>query len=49
MADWYVCSTPAGVGWTKTPRKLLQDGTDFRVHVSHGVGTLINRVRAEQH
>lgn len=39
--------TPAGVGWTKNPRKLLRDGTEFRVHVSHGVGTLINKIKAE--
>jgi 2-keto-4-pentenoate hydratase/2-oxohepta-3-ene-1,7-dioic acid hydratase in catechol pathway len=39
--------TPAGVGWSRNPRKLLRDGCQFSVHVSHGVGTLINKIEAE--
>ncbi|CAO1637703.1 unnamed protein product [Jaminaea pallidilutea] len=38
--------TPAGVGWTRQPRLTLRDGDDFRVEVSHGVGTLVSRFSA---
>lgn len=41
-------STPAGVGWSSEPQTLLKDGDDFRVFVSHGVGTLINQVVEEE-
>ncbi|KAK4332245.1 putative Mitochondrion protein [Rhodotorula toruloides] len=40
--------TPAGVGWSASPRKLLKDGDEFRVFVSHGVGTLINKIVEEK-
>ncbi|CAO1618750.1 unnamed protein product [Parajaminaea phylloscopi] len=40
--------TPAGVGWTMQPRSTLQDGDEFRVSVTHGVGTLVNRTVREQ-
>ncbi|GAA5932239.1 hypothetical protein JCM3775_001169 [Rhodotorula graminis] len=40
--------TPAGVGWSSEPQTLLKDGDDFRVFVSHGVGTLINQVVEEK-
>ncbi|BGP18776.1 hypothetical protein JCM10213_004265 [Rhodosporidiobolus nylandii] len=40
--------TPAGVGWSTEPRRLLKDGDEFRVFVSHGVGTLINKVVEEK-
>ncbi|TNY21989.1 putative mitochondrion protein [Rhodotorula diobovata] len=40
--------TPAGVGWSTAPQTLLKDGDDFRVFVSHGVGTLINKVVEEK-
>ncbi|GAA5854780.1 hypothetical protein JCM8547_004070 [Rhodosporidiobolus lusitaniae] len=40
--------TPAGVGWSTEPRKLLQNGDEFRVFVSHGVGTLINKIVEEK-
>lgn len=41
-------STPAGVGWSSTPKNLLQDGDEFSVYVSHGVGTLINKIQEER-
>jgi len=40
--------TPAGVGWSSEPRITLKDGDEFRVFVSHGVGTLINKIVEEQ-
>ncbi|SJX66453.1 uncharacterized protein SRS1_21045 [Sporisorium reilianum f. sp. reilianum] len=39
--------TPAGIGWTATPRRTLQHGDTFTVTVSNGVGSLINRVHFE--
>ncbi|KAK8870093.1 hypothetical protein IAR55_000663 [Kwoniella newhampshirensis] len=43
-----ITGTPAGVGWTASPRTTLKDGDEFRVFVSHGVGTLINRIEEEK-
>jgi hypothetical protein len=40
--------TPAGVGWSAQPRTLLKDGDEFRVYLSHGVGTLINKIEEEK-
>ena len=42
------CSTPPGIGWAKEPRRMLKHGDEFRVHVSHGVGTLINGIEFEK-
>ena len=42
-----IYSTPAGVGWTANPRVTLKEGDEFRVEISHGVGTLINQVVEE--
>ncbi|OCF75611.1 mitochondrial protein [Kwoniella mangroviensis CBS 8886] len=42
------CYTPAGVGWTASSRVTLRDGDEFRVFVSHGVGTLINKIEEEK-
>ncbi|TKY86965.1 hypothetical protein EX895_003642 [Sporisorium graminicola] len=39
--------TPAGIGWTASPRRTLQDGDTFTVTVSNGVGSLINQVEFE--
>ncbi|SPO31491.1 related to 2-keto-4-pentenoate hydratase/2-oxohepta-3-ene-1,7-dioic acid hydratase (catechol pathway) [Ustilago trichophora] len=40
--------TPAGIGWTSKPRRTLQHGDVFTVTISHGVGSLINKVRFEE-
>ncbi|KAJ9104358.1 hypothetical protein QFC19_004000 [Naganishia cerealis] len=40
--------TPAGVGWSFEPKNLLHDGDEFSVYVSHGVGTLINKIVEEK-
>lgn len=42
-----ITGTPAGVGWTQQPRTLLHDGDEFRVEISNGVGTLINKIVEE--
>lgn len=36
--------TPGGIGFFAKPQNLLCDGDDFRVHISGGLGTLINKV-----
>lgn len=43
-----ITGTPAGVGWVREPRTLLHDGAEFRVSISHGVGTLINKIVEEK-
>ncbi|WVW83546.1 hypothetical protein I302_105567 [Kwoniella bestiolae CBS 10118] len=43
-----ITGTPAGVGWSAKPRITLKDGDEFRVFVSHGVGTLINKIVEEK-
>jgi len=40
--------TPPGVGWKANPRRMLKEGDEFRVFVSHGVGTLINKIEEEK-
>ncbi|WWC61517.1 uncharacterized protein I303_104101 [Kwoniella dejecticola CBS 10117] len=39
-----ITGTPAGVGWSADPKITLHHGDEFRVSVSHGVGTLISRI-----
>ncbi|KAK1926854.1 putative mitochondrion protein [Papiliotrema laurentii] len=43
-----ITGTPAGVGWSSSPRVVLHDGDEFHVTVSHGVGTLVSRIVEEQ-
>ncbi|KAK4688060.1 hypothetical protein P7C73_g2061, partial [Tremellales sp. Uapishka_1] len=43
-----ITGTPAGVGFVSEPKRRLKEGDEFRVCVSHGVGTLINRIREEE-
>lgn len=38
--------TPAGIGFFRQPRVVLQDGDDIRVSIS-SIGTLVNKVRYE--
>jgi 2-keto-4-pentenoate hydratase/2-oxohepta-3-ene-1,7-dioic acid hydratase in catechol pathway len=38
--------TPAGIGYFRQPRVILQDGDDVRVNIS-SIGTLVNKVRYE--
>ncbi|WWC63708.1 uncharacterized protein I303_106313 [Kwoniella dejecticola CBS 10117] len=43
-----ITGTPAGVGFTADPKITLKDCDEFRVFVSQGVGTLINKIVEEQ-
>ncbi|BEJ15685.1 hypothetical protein CspHIS471_0502900 [Cutaneotrichosporon sp. HIS471] len=43
-----ITGTPAGVGWGKNPKSLLHDGDDFRVNITGGIGTLINKIVEEK-
>ncbi|KAF2813632.1 Fumarylacetoacetase, C-terminal-like protein [Mytilinidion resinicola] len=40
--------TPHGIGVSKTPPVFLKDGDDLRVVMSHGLGSLVNRVVYEE-
>ncbi|KAI1812825.1 5-carboxymethyl-2-hydroxymuconate isomerase [Poronia punctata] len=39
--------TPAGIGYFREPRVVLEDGGEVRVEIE-GIGTLVNRVRYEE-
>lgn len=39
--------TPSGIGYFKEPRVYLENGSDIRVFIGGGIGTLINKVRYE--
>ncbi|KAI1860133.1 hypothetical protein JX265_010057 [Neoarthrinium moseri] len=40
--------TPHGIGVSKTPPVYLKPGDDIRIVMSHGLGSLVNRVEYEQ-
>jgi len=40
----FLTGTPAGIGYFKNPRVVLEEGGDIRVEIEN-IGTLINRVR----
>lgn len=42
----FLTGTPAGIGFFRQPRVVLEDGDDIRVYVEN-VGTLINKVHYE--
>ncbi|KAH8585708.1 fumarylacetoacetate hydrolase [Bisporella sp. PMI_857] len=42
----FLTGTPAGIGFFREPRVVLQDGGDIRVHIEK-IGTLINKIRYE--
>ncbi|GAA6041913.1 hypothetical protein JCM8097_000218 [Rhodosporidiobolus ruineniae] len=39
--------TPAGIGFFFNPPEILRDGDEFKVTLSGGIGTLVNRVEYE--
>ncbi|RDW75505.1 fumarylacetoacetate FAA hydrolase family protein [Coleophoma cylindrospora] len=41
----FITGTPAGIGYFRNPRVVLEDGGDMRVEISGGIGTLVNKVR----
>ena len=38
--------TPAGIGFFRTPKVVLEDGGDIRIEIEK-IGTLVNKVRYE--
>lgn len=42
----FLTGTPAGIGFFREPRVVLEDGGDIRVEISE-IGTLVNKVRYE--
>lgn len=43
----FLTGTPAGIGYFRTPRVVLEDGGDIRVYIEK-IGTLVNKVRYEE-
>lgn len=43
----FLTGTPAGIGFLRKPRVVLEDGDDIRVWVEK-IGTLVNKVRYEE-
>jgi 2-keto-4-pentenoate hydratase/2-oxohepta-3-ene-1,7-dioic acid hydratase in catechol pathway len=43
----FVTGTPAGIGFFRQPRVVLQDGDDIRIYISE-IGTLVNKVHYEK-
>ncbi|KAK5101052.1 hypothetical protein LTS08_004658 [Lithohypha guttulata] len=39
--------TPAGIGYFREPRVVLEDGGDIRIEIEN-IGTLVNKVRYEE-
>jgi len=42
----FLTGTPAGIGYFRQPRVVLEDGGDIRVYIDR-IGTLVNKVRYE--
>ena len=42
----FLTGTPAGVGFIRNPKVVLEDGGDIRVEIEK-IGTLVNKVRYE--
>jgi 2-keto-4-pentenoate hydratase/2-oxohepta-3-ene-1,7-dioic acid hydratase in catechol pathway len=42
----FLTGTPAGIGYFRKPRVVLEDGGDIRVEIER-IGTLVNKVRYE--
>lgn len=40
----FLTGTPAGIGYFRKPRVVLQDGDDMRVQIEQ-IGTLVNKIR----
>ncbi len=43
----FLTGTPAGIGFFRNPKVVLEDGGDIRVNIEK-IGTLINMVRYEK-
>ena len=42
----FLTGTPAGIGFFRNPKVVLEDGGDIRIEISE-IGTLVNKVRYE--
>lgn len=42
----FLTGTPAGIGYFRQPRVVLEDGGDIRIQIE-GIGTLVNKVKYE--
>jgi len=45
--DVIVTGTPAGIGWTRTPRLIMRDGDECEISIE-GIGSLFNFVQDER-
>lgn len=43
----FLTGTPAGIGYFRQPRVVLEDGGDIRIEIEK-IGTLVNKVRYEE-
>ena len=43
----FVTGTPAGIGFFRNPKVVLEDGGDIRIEIAK-IGTLVNKVRYEK-
>lgn len=43
----FLTGTPAGIGYFRSPRVVLEDGGDIRVEIEK-IGTLVNKIRYEE-
>jgi 2-keto-4-pentenoate hydratase/2-oxohepta-3-ene-1,7-dioic acid hydratase in catechol pathway len=43
----FLTGTPAGIGFFRKPRVVLEDGGDIRIYISE-IGTLVNKVHYEK-
>ena len=43
----FLTGTPAGIGFFRNPRVVLEDGGDIKVRIS-SFGTLVNKIRYEE-
>jgi 2-keto-4-pentenoate hydratase/2-oxohepta-3-ene-1,7-dioic acid hydratase in catechol pathway len=34
--------TPSGIGWARSPKRIIKDGEEMRMFFSGGIGTLVN-------
>jgi 2-keto-4-pentenoate hydratase/2-oxohepta-3-ene-1,7-dioic acid hydratase in catechol pathway len=42
----FLTGTPAGIGYFREPRVILEDGSDIRVEIEK-IGTLVSKVKYE--
>ena len=35
--------TPSGIGWTRSPKRIIKDGEQMEIWFAGGIGTLVNK------